>query len=69
LAAVEQVQDRYKRILPKTLVGNIKGSPKKECFAKFRDMSTFISLPWMVVADFNEVLIVDEKARGVLVDI
>jgi hypothetical protein len=31
-------------------------------------MSTFISLPWMVVGDFNEVLIVDEKVRGVPAD-
>jgi hypothetical protein len=59
---------QYSRHLIQTLVGNIKGSPKKECFAEIRDMSTFISLPWMVVGDFNEVLIVDEKVRGVPAD-
>jgi hypothetical protein len=43
-------------------------SQERKCFEEIRELSENISVLWMVVEDFNEVLIAKEKTRGVAVD-
>lgn len=43
-------------------------SHKRKCFEEIRELSENISVLWMVVEDFNEVLIATVITRGVAVD-
>ena len=41
---------------------------KRQCFEKIVQLARRVSLPWMVIGDFNEVLLASEKVGGAGVD-
>uniref|UniRef100_A0A6N2N2Q5 Endonuclease/exonuclease/phosphatase domain-containing protein n=1 Tax=Salix viminalis TaxID=40686 RepID=A0A6N2N2Q5_SALVM len=41
---------------------------KKQCFEEVAKLASGVRLPWMVIGDFNEILMADEKIRGAAVD-
>ena len=41
---------------------------KKQCFEEVANLASVIRLPWMVIGDFNEILMANEKMGGVAVD-
>ena len=41
---------------------------KKQCFEEVANLARNVRLPWMVIGDFNEILMATEKSGGVGVD-
>ena len=42
---------------------NLSGQIKQDCFVEIKDLIQSISLPWIVVGDFNKVLLASEERR------
>ncbi|KAJ6892536.1 hypothetical protein NC651_025667 [Populus alba x Populus x berolinensis] len=47
---------------------NLKLQLKRECHEETKTMGQHITLPWMVIGDFNKILTAAEKMGGTLVD-
>jgi hypothetical protein len=47
---------------------NLKLQLKRECLEEIKTMGQHITLPWMVIGDFNKILTAAEKMGGALVD-
>jgi len=42
---------------------------KQACFEDIKEMDDSISMSWMVISDFNEILMASKKRKGVPMDI